>query len=325
MKKISVIVPVYKTEEYLRKCVESILAQTYTNLEVILVDDGSPDGSGKICDEYAERDERVRVIHKENGGLSSARNAGLDVATGDYITFVDSDDYLDDGIYEKLVTKMEETSSDIVMMNIQAVDEEYNPICPPKEYPSEWISPQPGTCMMAEICKRRIDTSVCSKLFSFSAIRESRFRSGVLNEDFLFMAEALLRKEIRCVLVNDVGYFYYTRQGSITKSGFGKSLRDAVYNTEEVKKMAEKLHPELVPLIGAYAAYQARTAILVMTKKQYRENDEFTRYCREVIRANKRYVKGSFMNRKEKLFCCMYIKFPRFTKWFFDLLRRGRR
>ncbi|MDT6814838.1 glycosyltransferase, partial [Enterococcus faecium] len=96
MCEISIIVPVYKVEKYLRKCVDSILAQTFTDFEVILVDDGSPDNSGKICDEYAEKDNRVRVIHKENGGLSSARNAGIDVARGKYLGFVDSDDYIDE-------------------------------------------------------------------------------------------------------------------------------------------------------------------------------------------------------------------------------------
>jgi len=89
--KISIIVPVYKVEPYLRKCIDSILAQTFTDFELILVDDGSPDGCGKICDEYAKKDNRILVIHKSNGGLSSARNAGLEIAKGEYIGFVDSD------------------------------------------------------------------------------------------------------------------------------------------------------------------------------------------------------------------------------------------
>ena len=92
---ISVIVPVYKVEPYLRRCIDSIISQTYHNLEIILVDDGSPDNCGAICDEYAEKDTRVRVIHKSNGGLSDARNAGLDIMTGDYVAFVDSDDWID--------------------------------------------------------------------------------------------------------------------------------------------------------------------------------------------------------------------------------------
>ena len=92
---ISVIVPVYKVENYIRRCLDSLVAQTYRHLEILLVDDGSPDSSGAICEEYAEKDSRIKVIHKENGGLSSARNAALDVATGDYIAFVDSDDWID--------------------------------------------------------------------------------------------------------------------------------------------------------------------------------------------------------------------------------------
>lgn len=99
---ISIIIPVYRTEKYLRKCVESVLAQTYTNLEIILVDDGSPDNCGKICDEYAAKDKRIRVIHQPNQGLSAARNAGLDIAKGEYIGFVDSDDYIEPDMYEYL-------------------------------------------------------------------------------------------------------------------------------------------------------------------------------------------------------------------------------
>ena len=103
---ISVIVPIYKVEQYLRQCVDSILNQTHSALEVILVDDGSPDGSGKICDEYAARDSRVRVIHKKNGGLSDARNAGIEIARGDYIAFVDSDDWLDIDALKKVLAKL---------------------------------------------------------------------------------------------------------------------------------------------------------------------------------------------------------------------------
>lgn len=103
---ISVIVPVYNVEKYLHKCINSILNQTYKNLEIILIDDGSTDNSGKICDEYALKDNRIKVIHKENGGLSSARNAGLDICSGDYIGFVDSDDYIAEDMYEYLYVNL---------------------------------------------------------------------------------------------------------------------------------------------------------------------------------------------------------------------------
>lgn len=324
-KKISVIVPVYKTESYLKKCVDSILASTYENIEVILVDDGSPDGSGKICDEYAEKDARVRVIHKENGGLSSARNAGLDVATGDYVTFVDSDDYIAADIYEKLVARLEQCNADIAMMGIMPVSEDYTELYESATSYEKHPEEMTGEELFFNICERKIDTSVWSKLFGARLFQKLRFDEKRLNEDFLVLSEMLIGCAVKVVMVNSVGYYYYTRTGSITKSGFGKSLYDAVYNTCDARKRAEGLCPELVSAIGAYAAYQARTAILVMTRKQFRENREFAKFCREVIRANKKYIKKSFMNKKERAFCAMYIKMPRFTKWLFDLLRRGRR
>lgn len=111
--KISVIVPIYKVENYLNRCVESIRKQTYRNLEIILVDDGSPDACGEMCDRYAQEDSRIRVIHKENGGLSDARNAGIEVATGEYIAFVDSDDWIDDKMYEVLYSTLLKYNADI--------------------------------------------------------------------------------------------------------------------------------------------------------------------------------------------------------------------
>ena len=111
---VSVIIPVYKVEPYLRQCVDSVLAQTYTDFEVILVDDGSPDGCPAICDEYAEKDCRVKVIHKENGGLSDARNAGINIACGEYALFVDSDDFISKEFLENLLRMAEEYNLDIV-------------------------------------------------------------------------------------------------------------------------------------------------------------------------------------------------------------------
>ena len=115
---ISVIVPVYNVEPYLRKCVDSILNQTYRKLEVILVDDGSPDNCGAICDEYAAKDARVRVIHKSNGGLSDARNAGLDIMTGDYVAFLDSDDWVEADMYRTLLTQMKHFDADMSLSGV---------------------------------------------------------------------------------------------------------------------------------------------------------------------------------------------------------------
>lgn len=125
-KLVSIIVPIYNTEKYLKKCIDSILVQTYDNLEVILVNDGSSDDSLNICKKYESFDSRIRIIDKKNGGLSSARNAGLDVCKGDYITFVDSDDYLEKEAIELLVKAGNQYHADIVSMKLKPVDENYN-------------------------------------------------------------------------------------------------------------------------------------------------------------------------------------------------------
>ncbi len=141
MKTVSVIIPVYGVERYLARCVDSILRQTYNDLEIILVDDGSPDNCPVICDEYAQKDERVRVVHKKNGGLSSARNAGLSIATGEYVCFFDSDDFIEADMLEKLVSGIEENGDDVCVCGyyVDDVDEQENvlssrTVCPNFSY-----------------------------------------------------------------------------------------------------------------------------------------------------------------------------------------------
>lgn len=134
MPKISIIVPVYNVEKYLEKCVRSILAQTFTDFELILVDDGSPDSSGAMCDQFAEQDQRVKVIHKENGGLSDARNAGIEIATGEYLGFVDSDDYIADDMYELLYTNIVKEDADLSICGIYDVYEGKEPVEKQQQY-----------------------------------------------------------------------------------------------------------------------------------------------------------------------------------------------
>ena len=323
MKTLSVIVPVYNTEKYLKKCVDSILASTYPALDVILVDDGSPDGAGAICDEYAAADARVRVIHKPNGGLSSARNAGIDNAVGEYITFVDSDDYIDPEIYAHLIHLMEESGVMLGSMAISTVgkDGEISATCSGEKKEGDVVD---GAEMLRMICGRTIGTSSCTKIFRRELLSGIRYPAGKLNEDFYLFSSLAITKRFSCVFTERVGYYYLSRDESITNSGFGRSLRDAVYNTEGAKILAARRRHELVPYLGAYAAYQARTALLVMTREQFKAEKEFCGYCREVIKDNKKNLKNSFMAKKDRLFCSMYIRFPKFTKRLFDFIRRGR-
>lgn len=119
MKKVSIILPIYNVEKYLEKCVNSVINQTYQNIEVILVDDGSKDSSGRICDELVESDNRIKVIHKKNGGLASARNAGYEVATGEYIMYIDSDDVIKNDIAEKCVSAMEKNNQMLLYLDMR--------------------------------------------------------------------------------------------------------------------------------------------------------------------------------------------------------------
>ena len=177
--RISVIVPVYNVEQYLPRCVESILAQTYENLEILLVDDGTKDNCGAICDAYARQDERVKVIHKENGGLSSARNAGIDVSTGEYFSFVDSDDWIEPDMYEKMMALTEKYGVRLVCAgrwDVSSETGEKTPgLCPPKE---EVIS---GEALVRRIFHwENIDSAAWDKLYHKSLFLFFCYPLGVI-------------------------------------------------------------------------------------------------------------------------------------------------
>lgn len=196
MEKISVIIPVYKVEKFLPDCVDSVLSQTYTNLEVILVDDGSPDRCGAICDEYAEKDSRVKVIHKENGGQGSARNRGLDAATGDYIAFVDSDDWIDPDMYEVLLKLLLEHDADIAEASYRFYrpwkTENKTLECPNTQKVFVWEAEEIlerfyfGPDLFSDVA-----VMVWNKLYKASLLRDLRFREGFIYEDSEFMPRVL--------------------------------------------------------------------------------------------------------------------------------------
>lgn len=213
--RISVIVPVYNVEKYLARCVDSVLAQTYENLEVILVNDGSKDTSGAICDAYAARDSRIRVIHKENGGLSSARNAGLDIAGGEYIAFVDSDDWIEAQTYEWMMEQMLRHRVKLVCAGRYDVDGETGQkrvgLCPRKE---EVLS---GEEMVGRIFTwDNCDSSACDKLYSRSLFAQHRFPLGVVCEDVPVIYRVVLEAG-RVALCDKPVYNYYQRSGSISR------------------------------------------------------------------------------------------------------------
>ena len=208
--KISVIIPIYRVEQYLCKCVESVLAQTYHNMEVILVDDGSPDGCGKICDEYAERDERVKVIHKPNGGVASARNAGLDAATGEWIGWVDSDDWTEPALFETLLRGALETSAEI---SVCGHWEEYRG----RREVSGWqeLRVLDTEQALGELLENgRMKNLLWDRIFHRTLFVGLQFPEGRTYEDIAVMHWLFLRAE-KVACLPEVLYHYRQREGSI--------------------------------------------------------------------------------------------------------------
>lgn len=233
MPKISVIIPVYKVEKYLKRCVESVLAQTYRDLEIILVDDGSPDRCPTLCEELAATDTRVKVIHKENGGLSSARNAGIAAASGAYIGFVDSDDYILPEMYEKLYHALCDNDADISICNYAYVDEDTGAIDEEKaaEDPvvTEVLTREQAYEKINQLWKYSYYyVTAWNKLYKKELFEGCLFAEGKLHEDE-FIVHYLFEKCQQVAVTGDVLYMYVQRQDSITNSTVSLKRLDAVY------------------------------------------------------------------------------------------------
>ena len=214
---ISVIVSIYNIEKYISRAVKSICAQTYNNLEIILVDDGSTDNSGKICDEYAQKDARIRVIHKKNGGLSSARNEGIKIATGEYIAFVDGDDWVDTSMYEDMLKAMHTYDADIAICNYKAVGKEHT-IDTSTDDITVFEGREVLKVFVEEDERYQIQNAAWNKLYKRSLMGDLRFPEGKLFEDIVYTTK-LLAGSKRAVYVNKAYYNYiFDRSDSIMNS-----------------------------------------------------------------------------------------------------------
>ncbi len=222
---ISVIVPIYNVEKYLRACIESIINQTYKNIEIILVDDGSPDKCPNICDNYKKNDKRIRVIHKKNGGLSDARNAGIDNVSGKYICFVDSDDYIEIDYIEKLYNSLKKNNTKIAQCGINYVDEN-NKLIKSIGYSREQV--KSGRNMLLDIndFHEVENTVVWNRLYDISLFKNIRFPFGKIHEDEF--VTYLLYYENNVSIINDNLYNYRQTPNSIMNKNFNLKRLDAL-------------------------------------------------------------------------------------------------
>lgn len=244
MKEISVIVPVYNVEKYLEKCVDSILSQTFKDFEVILVDDGSKDRCGIICDKYESLDNRVKVIHKTNGGLSSARNSGLEIASGEYVAFVDSDDWIDKSMYKELYNEAKKHNADIVQCKFIKAKDENVSIYNNESNEAEVIRNLEALCNLYN--EKCIETVVTwNKLYRRYLFNDIVFPNGKIHED-QFTTYKLLYKANKVVLVDKELYYYRQTPNSIMNSDFNMSRLDFLEALDQRMEFFKKINNEFL-------------------------------------------------------------------------------
>ncbi len=243
MSTLSVIVPIYKVEKYLNRCISSILSQDFSDFELILVDDGSPDKCGIICDEYALRDSRIKVIHKKNGGLSSARNAGIDIARGKYITFIDSDDYIHPNMFLAMISKMVEFDSDVSISSFirTTKDDEF------KELKNEYF-PISSKDSIKAMCQNISFITAWGKIYKTELFENIRYPDGKYHEDE-FTTYKLFYKSQKIIYTNDKLYCYYINEGSIIQGHFSEKHLDSLDAfSERIDFFETKNEAELVSI-----------------------------------------------------------------------------
>lgn len=224
MVQLSVIVPVYNVDIYLKRCVDSILEQTFEEFEVILVDDGSLDNSSEICNKYSESDKRVKVIHKKNGGLSSARNAGLNIAKGKYIAFIDSDDYVSKDMFKTMINLALSNNYDIVSCGFRRFYESRcnESVCKGAIYKYSNIEALDNYLLEYDNVNRKIDTVVWNKIYKRELFNDITFPEGKIYEDG-YVTYKLLYKASNIAHIDDELYYYFQRQDSISNLGFSEN------------------------------------------------------------------------------------------------------
>ena len=242
MKKlISIVLPIYNVENYIEKCMESVLNQTYKNIEIILVDDGSPDNCPIICDQYVKEDNRVKVVHKENGGLSDARNAGIKVANGDYITFIDSDDYVDKDYVEFLYNTIEETDADIAIGGHRVIYDSGKII--EKETHENSVL-EPKKVLERILYDDGIDLSAWGKLYKRYLFNDIKFPKGRLFEDSA--TTYMLVDKANKIAINSISkYNYIIRKNSISNAKFSPKKMDLITSTREMSEYVKNKYPDL--------------------------------------------------------------------------------
>lgn len=293
--KISVIVPAYNSIDCLEKCVRSICAQTYQDLEILLIDDGSTDGTDKLCERLAGQDARIRTYHKKNGGASSARNVGIQLASGKYFGFVDSDDYIEPDMYELMIESALERDVPIVQISRDEVDEAGSRL-PDVCTPPNKVRVCKSEDFLKELLLHQGDCSFCTKLVKRELFDNHAFPEGVLNEDFRLLVEMLQEIDGITILPKQC-YHVVCRQESTTRrktqDSFSRVFLDIVDNADKVQRLVDRNYPGLHVYAVRFNLYQRLDYLLHVPVVQMRKDNAF--YC-NVVKYLRRHVYDTVTN-----------------------------
>lgn len=300
METISLIIPVYNTEEYLDRCIESVRRQSYTDWELILVDDGSTDQSGTICDSYRDKDERIKVLHNENKGPAASRADGIRKAKGSLVMFVDSDDWLDASMLHVMHDQMEESGAAVVCCIFKDIDSK-GKVSHPQLFESAQID-----CHTAEECiyhihhTRYLTGSPCTKLFRRELFDGIDFHSQVtIGEDYAMIIQ-LVEKAQRVRIIPQELYFRFVRKGSISHGGYTKRHKQAFDHYMRIRKELIRKYPNLSSDIIAFHTEYEMAVITAMCR-----NDQ---YDREVIHKLKKDLRNNMQNTLRHPIIPLYMK-----------------
>lgn len=311
--KISVVVPIYNVEEYLPKCIESLLNQTYEDLEIILVDDGGKDNCPSICEAYAEKDNRIKVIHKENGGLSDARNAGTAVATGAYIAYVDSDDFIKSDMYEKMLARMRETNADIAICNFRRVKVDGTPVEEGNQYMSVEDRVYDSKEAVAHLCGENYEywVTAWNRLYKAEIAKTVEFPKGKIHEDE-FTAHLFYDKAEKIVGLSEPFYQYVIRENSIMTRKY------SVKNLAYVEALNHRIHycvkADMIGIAQAFLRWMAKYLVKVEEDLNMKDAETKQRYkaCRNLFwQTYGELSKQNKIDKKTKLAAIM-LRMPKF-------------
>lgn len=305
---ISIIIPVYNISDYLDRCISSVLKQSYKNLEIILVDDGSTDNSGEICDNYKKEDKRIKVIHKENGGVSSARNTGLENANGEYVAFIDGDDYIEEDYFKILIDNIKKYNCDISCCNLVTVEtngkrnKEFNAS---KIYDAKYIIEN----YFFNNFIKTIMYGPYNKLYKREIIGNIRFKNYKYAEDVLFVFEVLMNTK-KVYYDQYDGYYYMHRENSAMKSNFTMNKFDYVDAAREIKSICLLNNLNIIEDVCKWEYHHTLVTIRqALLNRNKVDNMERINNEKRILRKNKKYLKGEKIIRKIDYYIIQYIDF----------------